>query len=127
LAWNKQLDFQILLTQIGRELSRSGGWYGQRRPIQAAFAISCAALGMVCAVAGLRAIWRKKLPAYVAYIGVIFLLTFIAIRAASFHHIDTLLYRHPMLGSWLNTGLESGGVMLVALGGVLALRTKVPR
>ncbi len=128
LGWNKQLDLQILLTQIGRELSRSGGWYSQRRPIQGAFAISCAALGVICAVAGLRAIWGQKLSAYVAYLGVIFLLTFITIRAASFHHIDTLLYRHPLLGSWLNTGLESGGVMLVALGGMLALRTaKVPR
>jgi hypothetical protein len=128
LGWNKQLDLQILLTQIGRELSRSGGWYGQRRSIQAAFAISCAALGVMCAVAGLLFVWRQKLPAYVAYLGVIFLFTFIAIRAASFHHIDTLLYRHSMLGNWLNTGLETGGVMLVVLGGLLALRTsKVPR
>ncbi|HEY4261796.1 MAG TPA: hypothetical protein VGM98_16615 [Schlesneria sp.] len=123
LGWNKQLDLQILLTQIGRELSRSGGWYDQRRAIQAAFAISCAVLGVVGAVAGLRAVWGQNFPAYVACLGVIFLLTFIAIRAASFHHIDTLLYRHPMLGNWLNTCLESGGIMLVAFGGVLALRT----
>jgi hypothetical protein len=128
LGWNKQLDLQILLTQIGREISRSGGWYSQRRPLQAAFAISCAALGVICAVAGLRSIWGQKRPAYVAYLGVIFLLTFITIRAASFHHIDTLLYHHPTLGSWLNTGLECSGVMLVALGGMLALQTaKVPR
>lgn len=121
LGLNKQLDLQTLLTQLGREIARWGGWYGERRVIQAAFAFNCAILGAVFAGMGLRMIWGQKLAAYLAYLGVVFLVTFVVIRAASFHHIDTILYRLPLLGNRVNFGLEFGGTLLVVAGGLLRL------
>ena len=121
LGLNKQLDLQTLLTQMGREIARSGGWYGERRVIQAAFAFNCAVLGAVFAGIGLRMIWGQKLAAYLAYLGVVFLVTFVVIRAASFHHIDTILYRLPAFGNRVNFGLEFGGILLVVIGGLMRL------
>ena len=121
LGLNKQLDLQTLMTQMGREIAHSGGWYGERRVIQAAFAFNCVVLGAVFAGIGLRMIWGQKLSAYLAYLGVVFLVTFVVIRAASFHHIDTFLYRLPLLGNRVNFGLEFGGVLLVVIGGLLSL------
>lgn len=121
-GWNKQLDLQTLLTQFGREISRSGGWYGQRRPIQAAFVFTCALLGATFAAAGLRVIRGQNLSCYLSYVGVIVLVTFIVIRAASFHHVDTLLFRLPIFGSWVNTALEFVGIALVLIGGLSALQ-----
>ena len=40
-------------------------------------------------------------------------LTFVIIRAASFHHIDTVLYHIPGVNYLVNTVLELGGNVLV--------------
>lgn len=122
LGMNKQLDLQVLLTQIGREVARHQGWYSQRRPVQAAFILAGTLMGMACAAIGyfvLRQHWRQV---GVAYLGVICLTTFVLIRAASMHHIDVLLYRLPWVGNWMNLGWELGGAVLVACGAFMAGR-----
>jgi hypothetical protein len=45
----------------------------------------------------------------------VFLLSFVAIRAASFHHVDILLSAH-LAGLKLNWILELGGIAFVAFG-----------
>ena len=122
LGVNKQLDLQTLLTQCGREMARQGGWYEQRRDVQKAFICGCAVFCIVCATVGivtLRAHWRQF---GVAYLGIVGLITFIVIRAASLHHVDVLLYRLSQVGNWMNFGLELGGTLLVAFGAFLATR-----
>ena len=122
LSVNKQLDLQTLLTQVGREIAKRGGWYSQRQPIQAAFVFGCVVVGMSCIGASfyvVRGRWRQY---GLAYLGVCFLLTFIVIRAASFHRVDALLYHLPLIGNWMNAGLELGGALLVGLGAFLATR-----
>ena len=122
LGCNKQLDLQTLLTQAFRDMARSGGWYGYRRGIQAVFVFICAATGVALVAFSLRFAKGHWRHCKVAYAGAIFLMTFIVIRTASFHHVDTVLYRLPGIGKSVNTGLELGGTLLVGIGSLLARR-----
>jgi hypothetical protein len=60
----------------------------------------------------MRDLWRRY---RLAFVGIIYLCTFVIIRAASFHHIDTLLYHLPGAGYWVNTFLELGGNVILGL------------
>ncbi|HEY7119748.1 MAG TPA: hypothetical protein VH475_24365 [Tepidisphaeraceae bacterium] len=112
LGFNKQLDLQSDLTEVGRSVARSGGWYQNRRPVQLVFVIIFA-LGAIGAVAGaiwfMRDLWRRY---RLAFVGIIYLCAFVIIRAASFHHIDQLLY-WSWASYWVNTVLELGGNVIV--------------
>jgi len=120
LGINKQLDLQSLLTQVGREIARHDGWYQRRRSVQAAFIGVCSIFGLLSSAAGLVLLRRHWQQFGVAYLGVVCLITFVVIRAASLHHVDTLLFGLPLLGNWMNFGLELGGTLLVVLGALLA-------
>jgi hypothetical protein len=54
----------------------------------------------------MRDLWRRY---RLAFVGIIYLCTFVIIRASSFHHIDLFLYHMPGAGYWVNTFLELGG------------------
>jgi hypothetical protein len=115
LGVNKQLDLQTWLTQEGRDMARSEGWYGDRRPVQVVFIAVLAAMG----VAGVVAVmwWlRGSLRRYrAAVVGIIYLVCFVIIRAASFHHIDRLL--HVGLDHVrVNHVLELGGIGFIGWG-----------
>jgi hypothetical protein len=47
LGINKQLDLQTLFTEIGRSVSRSGGWYEERRAVQGLFIAAMAGFGAI--------------------------------------------------------------------------------
>src|SRR5262249_41201798 len=49
LGLNKQLDLQNLLTAIGREIARQGGWISQRRTVQFVFVCICITIGLISA------------------------------------------------------------------------------
>jgi hypothetical protein len=114
LCVNKQLDLQSLLTDIGRVLSRHQGWYEQRREFQRVFVVGVL-FGSV--MFGGWFIWRfrefwstHKLLAG----GMLFLLTFIVVRAISFHHFDMVISSR-VLGVKLNWAFELSGIFLVSL------------
>lgn len=114
LAVNKQLDLQSVLTRYLRSLAMKDGWYEQRRVYQEIFIGCCAWIGLMTALAGVWIIqgrWRRY---GLAFLGAIFLVTFIAIRAASFHHVDLILYRLPYVGILVNASLEMGGSILIS-------------
>jgi hypothetical protein len=124
LGWNKQLDLQTLFTQIGRDAAKEGGWYEDRRPIQAVFVVIFALLGAGAVGAGIyfmRDVWKRY---RVAYMGIIYLGVFVVIRAASFHHIDTVLYHLPGIKYWVNTILELGGIGIVGYAAYVAAMQK---
>lgn len=114
LCVNKQFDLQSLFTDIGREIARHGGWYEDRRKIQKGFVLA------VLAGAGVFGCWfvwrfrdflvRHKLLAA----GLFLLLTFIVVRAISFHHVDVFL-KSRIAGMRMNWLLELGGIVLVAV------------
>ncbi len=122
LCLNKQFDLQSLFTDIGREFARYGGWYEDRRKVQKVFVIA------VLAGAGLSGAWFLwRFRAFLAghkllATGMFLLLTFIVVRAISFHHVDVFL-KSGVAGVRMNWVLELGGILIVA---VAALRDGRP-
>ena len=112
LGINKQLDLQSLVTQIGRDMVRAWGLYSERRELQLGF-ILAVALICVGALAGFfwaaRRTWRRRWPAIA---GMLFILGFVVIRAASFHHVDAFLAARLGGLKW-NWILELGGIAVV--------------
>ena len=125
LGFNKELDLQSLVTEFGRALTRATGIYEQRRLLQALFLLLLAG-GATFAILGLtRMLRQSSAPAKTAAAGIAMLLTFILLRAASFHHIDewvTVDVRGLRSGWWL----ELGGVVVIALS-ALAYRAESRR
>jgi hypothetical protein len=114
LAINKQLDLQSLLTQIARDLLRSLDLYRERRMLQVGF---IAIVALACAGAAAAFFWaaRRMLPGrWLALLGTTFILGFVVVRAASFHHVDAFLAARigGMKWNWL---LELTGIIAVAI------------
>jgi len=115
LGINKQLDLQTALTETGRIMAHSEGWYEKRRTIQVGFILFVALIGIwgfgtVLLLARGR---MRSLRSVLA--GTIFLICFVAIRASSFHHVDKFL-RYRLGDFKLNWILELGGISLICLG-----------
>ena len=121
LGLNKQLDLQGYITTGGRSLAQQGGWYEERRLVQAVFFLAlCAAAVSASAV---LALWLRRSAGEVkiAGAGIILLFGFVASRAASFHHMDIWVTRNiaGMRSGWW---LEAAGIFVLTLSAVLALR-----
>jgi len=121
LAINKQLDLQSLLTEIGRLLSKEQGWYNNRRVVQQAF-IMGVAIAAVAIVSALAFYYRQIVKANaIALVGTGFVVSFVVIRAASFHHVDHLLGK-SIAGFRLNWLFELTGLTLIAANALLLKR-----
>jgi hypothetical protein len=115
LGINKQLDLQTFFTLAGKQAAQAQGWYESRRIVQGifiVFVIAAAALGLHWAW---RRIRHRIAELWFPLAGFALLLSFVVIRAASFHHVDQLLH-FKMAGLKVNWILELGGIALVALG-----------
>lgn len=114
LCINKQLDLQSLFTDVGRVLARREGWYDSRRVVQRWFVLAVGASGAIT-LAILAWKLRSALQEHIVLLfGLTSLITFIVIRAASFHHFDMLI-GSEILGIRVNWLLELGGISLVVL------------
>jgi len=125
LCINKQLDLQSLFTDVGRVLATREGWYEQRRTVQRWFVLAVATAGILALVTiawKLRSILRER---KLLLLGLSSLLTFIIIRAASFHHVDVFL-GSQILGIRVNWILELGGISLIALSALQSIRRPRP-
>jgi hypothetical protein len=112
LGVNKQLDLQTWFTEIGRDLAHRQGWYEVRRPLQVAF-IALIGVAGAAATVGLAFSIRHVLHRVIgALVGLGALVTFVIVRAASFHHVDMLLGRGRVRLNWV---LELGGIALIAI------------
>jgi hypothetical protein len=121
LGINKQLDLQTLLTEIGRQVARYQGWMEQRRTVQFWFIVFfsiLAAVGFLEFVYFMRNCFRRFM---LAFIGLFFLLTFIIIRAASFHHFDEVL-RFSILDFEMNWIFELTGIFTIIAAAVAGIR-----
>jgi hypothetical protein len=125
LALNKQLDLHNAITAFGRQLARTEGWYRQRRTVQLG--------GLVClALAGGAALawvfrrtgseWRRH---RLTWAGLILLVIFMGMRAASFHHLDKVL-RLELGGFRLHAVIEFVGICLLFLSARHAARYPAP-
>jgi hypothetical protein len=121
LGINKQLDLQSLFTEVLRDASREQGWYDNRRQYQLAFvvAIGC---GGVLGVGAMAWVLRRVLDrVWIAVLGLGWLTSFVVIRAASFHHVETFLRSMTHAG---NAAFELAGITMVAVGAGRALRSR---
>jgi hypothetical protein len=125
LGFNKQLDLQSCFTQVGRDMAKSEGWYEGRRTVQAIFVVVMAILGLLTIAAAywyIHSSWRRY---RFAFFGIIYLVTFVIIRAASFHHMDIFL-QSTFAGIAFNHILELGGILFIGCAAWNATR-QLPR
>jgi hypothetical protein len=121
LCINKQLDLQSLFTAIGRVAAWHEGWFEQRRAFQKWFVLG--ALG-ISGVTGALVLWRFHkfwISHKLLFAGGLFLMTFILVRAISFHHVDVFL-NSSVGGLRMNWVLELGGILLVGGAAVRDIR-----
>ena len=121
LCINKQLDLQSLFTDVGRLIAERQGWYGERRTVQLLFVISVAAAGILTFVIAARKIKSVLREGILLLLGLSWLLIFIIVRAASFHHVGVLL-GSELLGIRVNWILELSGIALIALSAARSAR-----
>ncbi|WP_340109759.1 isopropylmalate isomerase [Pikeienuella sp. HZG-20] len=126
LAVNKQLDLQSALTAAGRCVAKAQGWYGERRPFQVRVIFSIIGASLLAAAALTWTMRRELADMWLALIGLVFLLAFIAIRAAGFHHFDQFL-GYEIGGVRMNWLMELGGVAMIALNALHLLLRRLKR
>jgi hypothetical protein len=114
LAVNKQLDLQTDLRRIGVHHAWEHGWYGERRVVQTWFIRGAIAGGALLTVALLIAFRRGTRQHWLAIAGLVGLITFVAIRAASFHDLDILLAHDLGADLTLSRTLELGSIVVIA-------------
>jgi hypothetical protein len=112
LGLNKQLDLQSWFGQTGRDMAIAQGWYDVRRTVQAVF-IVVLALGAFGVVLAARRAWAGLWHEYrFVFVGIVVLLVFIVIRAASFHHADEII-GIDVGGTNLGRAFEMLGVLTI--------------
>jgi hypothetical protein len=113
LGLNKELDLQTYLTDAGRMLAHSEGWYDYRRLVQGVFLLALAVALAISIVALVRWLRRSPLPVKAAALGIVLLFAFIVMRAGSFHHIDRWV-TVSMAGLRRGWWLEIAGIAVIA-------------
>lgn len=114
LAVNKQLDLQSAVTVTGKCLARAQGWYDHRRVLQALF-IALVAGGALAMLLGLTVSLRGRLRRnLLAAAGLTLVLSYVVVRAFSFHHFDRLIGAQN-LGVTNNFLFENAGLVLIAV------------
>ena len=115
LGINKQLDLQMLMGEIGRSISKSQGWYEDRKIVQITFLVL---LGIFFLWAG-HFTWRRfdkvLLRNKLASFGLFYLCAFIMVRAISIHGTDSFM-DSKLFGGKLSHLLEIAGVILIMWG-----------
>lgn len=124
LGVNKQLDLQSFFTEVGRVIAKKNGWYEGRRSVQFLFVIifGAAAFAVIVTVwLMLRKKWRLYL---IPLTGFLVLVSFIVIRAASFHHFDVFLKRR-FFGAKMNWILELGGTGILFYSSLVKSKSQI--
>ena len=111
-AINKQLDLQTLMTDLGRCIALEQGWYEDRRDVQQRFLAAVVVLGVTGVLCCWLVLRRTFARTGLAVLGLGFVCLFLIVRAASFHHVDTLL-GGSVLGLRISTMLEVTGPLLI--------------
>ena len=113
MALGRASDVGELLTELGRDQARSGGWYETRRSLQT-WVIGGVAASWTTIVA--VAVWRvperrrRYLPSAIA---VFTLVGYAGIRLVSLHQIDAVLHRREAAGVTIGALVEVGLLVLI--------------
>lgn len=123
LGTGRLVGLDSLLTVIGRDLARQQGWYVGRSIVQRGFVVATALIGGLSIAATLVHVRHRGAWALAAAVGVLLLVVFVVMRAASLHRIDLMLDA-SMAGLRVNHLLELGGIATVALAAIGASRAR---
>jgi hypothetical protein len=121
LGINKQLDIQTLITEVGKVLAKRQGWYEQRRTVQMWFiagVVFSGAFSLILVWRTLQNVWKEN---GLTLFGMVFLVSFIVIRATSFHGVDRILGLE-FSGFKMNWILELGGIICIWFSTILLLK-----
>lgn len=121
LGINKQLDLQSWVTQVGREIALRDGWYENRKVIQVLFVKTIAISGILVIALVFWLAHGHLRRILLALIGTALLMTFILIRASSFHKVDILI-KTTVIGVKMNWLLELGSISIIFLSAILDIR-----
>lgn len=114
LGINKQLDFQMLLADVGRTYARTLGWYRTRKPVQIRAVALAASLSLGFLGVVLYQLRRAPRSTWCALGGLLLLVGLVSAHLVSLHRLEHIL-RRPLLGLPLGTLLEIGATMVVAV------------
>jgi len=117
---NKQLDFQCWIIVVGKELALAQGWYSQRRIFQMWFIVGVAISGLILLIWlgwKLKRQWRQY---GLALVGILLLITFVAIRAAPLDQVAGFRGWQPAM-RLINTILELAGIGLVGISALMGI------
>ena len=117
LAINKQLDLQSALTEAGRCLAKAQGWYEERQAVQLTFIFWVIGISLVAALLSGWVLRRDLGKIWLALVGLSFLLAFISVRAAGFHHFDQFIGME-FSSIRMNWVLELGGIAAIFVNGL---------
>ena len=121
LGINKQLDLQGLLTELGRSFAYQHGLYEKRRVLQLIFLFLLAVLSLTVLFLWFwmnRRDWRAQ--GYMMA-GSVFLVAFVLVRAASFHHFQDF-FAFPLGGVKLHRVIELFAIAWLAASAIKRLR-----
>ena len=123
LSINKQLDLQTAITAAGRCLALAQKWYDDRQTVQLVFIVFIATASIVFSGIMVVTMRHSFSENWLALLGLAFLCTFIAVRAASFHHFD-LFISSEITYVRINWIMELSGIAMIATNAVLVLRNR---
>ena len=118
---NELLDLQTFLSSAARAHAKAYGWYEQRRAVQYGFVLILAATAVSAGMAMLWLTRRASGAVRAALGGLIFIGTFILLRAASFHHLDEFFDRGAPAFNY-GSLQETAGVLMIAGAAIFYLR-----
>jgi hypothetical protein len=114
LGINKQLDFQVLVRQVGRDIVRSQGLASARHELNRDFIIFVMIACSVCFVIGIWLARERLRNRWPALVGMMFLFGFIMTRAAYFHHVNGYMMTRLGRTRW-HWVFELGGIVWVGI------------
>lgn len=111
------LNLQNLFTQCARQLSQAQGWYDCRSHFQLSVIYCCGAISL-CGFFSILFLFRKVIiEKFLALFGMAFLCGFVAIRAVSYHDVDSFL-RQQWIGVDYGWIFEFAGIFCIAIAAI---------
>jgi len=120
MGMNKQLDLQCLFIAVIKKMALAQGWYSQRRIFQICFVAFFAIFGLIVLIWlgwKLKRLWRQY---GLALLGILLLITFVAIRAAPLDHLARSPGWRSVMGL-INSVLELTGIGLVGVSALMGI------
>ena len=114
LCVSKQLGLETALTDAGRNLALSEGWYKQRQGVQLAFILVVATSCILAEIILLTRARNSPLPTLFALMGATFVVAYLLVRAVSLHPVDQFIGER-ILGLRLNWLLQMFGIGTVLM------------